>query len=328
MKRPTLPELKRKARATGRNLLNGMKGKGEQQVEVAAEAAGLNILWSVVRRLGIFGVGVAAAAVIGPNLIDLSNNNGAAAAKAIQAPGVQAVIAKATEGLGFHDQDYPVFRAAAAHSHRVFGGYLFLHPDESGKAQADYFLAYAQPRNGDLQPVVDSEIGSPCAAAPATLAALDELAAKGYQPILYSNTYWLGQFAHCAPALERFPVWEAEYGPVLNQIPGFQDIAWQFTDRASENGFSVDGSHLLVRSISQLEIRPQLTPAQKRARALAKRKTRLRTLTGYFAWYEWRHAVSRWKGLAPTEPDARPAVPRRIPDGWWVRNLVQWQPRS
>lgn len=209
---------------------------------------GTGALWTLL------GAGVASAAIVGTGMIDLSNNNGPAAAAAISAPGVQAVEAKATEGLGFHDSLYPHFRAVAAAHHRAFGGYMFIHPDESGKAQADYFLTYAHPHRGNLQPVVDSEIGSPCSAAPSTLAALRELTAKGYRPILYSNTYWLGQLKTCAPALEAYRVWEAEYGPTLTLIPGFHVIAWQFTDAAHEGGFSVDGSHLLVRNVTQLEI--------------------------------------------------------------------------
>lgn len=295
--------------------------KGEERVAIA-------ISIEVVYRLlaGVLGASVASAAIIATGMIDLSNNNGARAAAAIATPGVQAVEAKATEGLGFRDSVYPTFRAAAAKYHRAFGGYLFLHYNESGKAQADYFLAYAKPKPGDLQPVVDTETGSPCSAAPATYAALHELELKGFHPIMYTSAYWLSQLAHCAPELERFRVWEAEYGPVLNQVAGFHDIAWQFTDRASESGFSVDGSHLMVRSVAQLEYKPAspLTPAQKAAKALAARKAHLRTLTGYFAWYEWRHAVARWKGLEAGEKDARPDVQHKISERWWIRGYDQW----
>lgn len=194
---------------------------------------------------------IAAGSTVG--IVDLSNNNGPGAAAAIAH---HSVIAKATEGLGFHDYLYPRFRQTAKRYGSAFGGYMFLHPDESGAAQADYFLAYARPRPGDIQPVVDSEIGSPCSAGPATLAALKELQRHGFKPILYSNTYWLSSFhAYCpaiARALGRFRVWQAEYGPTLHQVPGFHDIAWQFTDQAHVAGLSVDGSHLMVRSIKQL----------------------------------------------------------------------------
>lgn len=290
--------------------------EAEEEVVVGVITAGI----LVYILAGLLGAGVAMAAVT-VGMIDLSNNNGAGAAAAIGAPGIRAVEAKATEGLTFHDPDYGIFRAAAKKHLRPFGGYFFIHPGQSGKRQADYFLAYAKPHVGNLQPVVDSEIGSPCAAAPQTLAALKELVAKGYHPILYSNTYWLSQFAHCAPALEHYRVWQAEYGPTLHLVAGFHVIAWQFTYRADKAGHLVDGSNLMVRTVKQLEILPKvtLTAKQKAALALAARKAHLRTLTGYFAWYEWRTARSRWHGLKPYERDARPAVPHRIPHRWWTR---------
>lgn len=225
--------------------------KAEERIGgiVALEAAK-----TVAKRAGIFGAGVAMAAVIGPNMVDLSNNNGAGAARAIAAPGVQAVEAKATEGLGFRDGDYPVFRAEAARRHRPFGGYLFLHPDLSGAAQADFFLAYAKPRPGDLEPVVDSETGSPSSAARATYAALAELQRHGFRPILYASSYYVGVLVATDRRIAAFPVWDAEYGPTLHTVAGVRYVAWQFTDRANVGGFSLDGSHLLVRSVTSLEI--------------------------------------------------------------------------
>jgi hypothetical protein len=226
-------------------------------LKTVGEAITIELLWTVLRAAGIFGAGVAAAATIGPGLIDLSNNNGGSAAVAIAAPGVQAVESKATEGLRFRDPFYPSFRAAAAKHHRAFGGYVFLHPDLSGTAQADYFLAYAQPRRGDLEPVVDSETGSPYAAARATYAALHELERHGYRPLLYASSSYLGQLVRTDPRLKGFRVWQAEYGPTLHFVAGVHVVAWQFTDRARVAGFSIDGSHLLVRSVRQLEWKPK-----------------------------------------------------------------------
>lgn len=277
--------------------------------EAAATTAGFTVL----KRFLV--AGVAAAAVAVPAMIDLSNNNGPGAVAAISSPGVHLVEAKATEGLGFHDYLYPTFRTAATKYHKAFGGYMFLHPDASGAAQADYFLAYAQPHRGDIQPVVDSEMGTACASAPATLAALHELVAKGYHPILYSNTYWLGQLATCAPALKAFPVWQAEYGPTLHRVAGFHVIAWQYTDAANVNGAHVDGSQLFV-SVTSLEIAPPkpLTPAQK----LARRKAALRAETGgFWVWRSWREGIGEWKGLGHAAHDARPNVRRHVPLRWW-----------
>lgn len=300
------------------SMIGGFLRRHKKAEEKLAEGAAASLGLALLKR--VLAAGVAAAAIAAPAMIDLSNNNGAGAASAISAPGVHAVEAKATEGLGFRDGLYPTFRAAASRAHKPFGGYLFLHPSASGKAQADYFIAYARPKAGDLQPVVDDELGSPCASASSTLAALHELVAHGYSPVLYTSAYWLGQLARCAPALKAFPVWEAEYGPVLTRVSGFHVIAWQYTDNSGVKGLRIDGSRLLV-PVSSLVIGSQPAPKPKPspAKVLAARKAKLRAEHGgFWAWYAWREARGSWKGLAPHEHDARPAVKHRIPRRWWT----------
>src|SRR5581483_1839653 len=252
--------------------------KAEEELAIGV---GISVGRSAVLRL--FAAGVAAAAVAVPTMIDLSNNNGPGAASAISAPGVKAVEAKGTEGVAFRDPDYPVFRAAAARAHKPFGGYLFLHPDEGGAAQADYFLAWARPKPGDLQPVVDSETGSPEGAAAQTLNALNELKARGYRPILYASSSYVAGLVAARPAIKAFRVWYAEYGPTLHRVAGTTAVAWQYTDAAGVKGLRVDGSRLLV-GVAALTIpkpasqqvqhpapRPGPKPAQKPVKAAAKR---------------------------------------------------------
>jgi GH25 family lysozyme M1 (1,4-beta-N-acetylmuramidase) len=292
--------------------------------EAAAEAVGLNIVWTVLRAAGLFGAGIASAAVLAPDLVDLSNNNGPGAASAISAPGVRAVEAKGTEGLAFHDRDYPIFRVSAAKHRRAFGGYMFLHPDESGAAQVIYFLAYAKPRPGDIEPVVDSETGSPSAAAPATYAALHELTLRGYRPILYASSSYLAGLVSADPRISRYRAWQAEYGPVLHHVAGVTTIAWQFTDRAHVLGLSVDGSHLLVRSIVQLEIPkphtakpPTTKPVTTTPKSVRVAPAKLRDSTGYWSWLAWRLAAGDWKGYRPAARSVRPHVRAAVPAVWW-----------
>lgn len=302
--------------------------------EELAEAAGIAVGWQLIAA-AIGGAAVASAAILAPSLIDVSNNNGPGAAAAFRAAGVQAVEAKATEGLAFRDRDYPIFRTAAAHQRRAFGGYLFLHPYESGAAQARYFLAYAQPRPGDLQPVVDSETGSPTAAAPATYAALHELVAHGYRPILYASSSYLAGLVATDRRIAAFRVWQAEYGPILHHVAGTTTVAWQFTDRAHVNGFSIDGSHLLVRTVAQLEIpkptvkkprpttRTSTTSTTRTSTVAPKPKAKrtaatvLRAKTGYWSWLSWLLGEGPWKGYSPAVRAVRPHVPHRVPAGWW-----------
>lgn len=191
-------------------------------------------------------------------LVDLSNNNGIAGRAAITDPSIGAVYAKATEGLSFKDELYPEFRAAARKANKPFGGYLFLHPDQDGAAQARAFLLYAKPKVGDLQPVVDSETGSPAQAVKATVDALRELAAHGYSPILYGSSSYLKTLREVAPVLRRYRAWQAEYGPVLHRVPGLNTVAWQLTDHyvVAKGRLRVDASQVFVRDFRLLEIPP------------------------------------------------------------------------
>lgn len=193
-------------------------------------------------------------------LRDLSNNNGLEAGlKEIADRNTDAFYLKATEGLGFRDSTYPPFRDAIAKRGAVSGAYLFLHHDEDGEAQARAFLAYARPKAGDLQPVVDVEQGSAALSAHVAYKALAALEADGFAPILYTSTSWLSTLLKLEPRLGRFRVWQAEYGPVLHRVPGFRVIAWQFTDRqvVGKGPLRTDGSRLFVRRLSDLEFRPK-----------------------------------------------------------------------
>lgn len=305
------------------------KVEEEAVAEAVAVDAGIAI-WKRVFAAAAASAAITATATLAPGLIDLSNNNGSRAVVAIAAPGVKAVEAKATEGLHFRDGLYPTFRAAAAKHHRAFGGYLFLHPGENGAAQADYFLAYAKPKPGDIQPVVDSETGSPAAAAPATYSALHELDRRGYQPILYASSSYLAGLVAADPRLKHYWVWQAEYGPVLHLVPGVRVVAWQFTDRARVGGFSTDGSHLLVRDVALIETRPPkpATAAQKKAAAKAAAEKRLRGRAGYWSWLAWRLGEAAWKPYGKSNPKVRPHVPRQVPAAWWRREHAYLKERT
>lgn len=198
-------------------------------------------------------------------LIDISNNNGLGAEAAITAPQVLGVYAKATESTNFQDPDYPQFRAVAAKHKKPFGAYLFIHPDVDGAAQAKYFLAYAKPKPGDLEPVVDSETlhnGDWAQAAKTTMFALQALAAKGYDPLLYGSTSFLENLYAHIPQLKMYRVWQAQYASFMQRIPGAKYVIWQFTDAQVVGKGKFDGDKLLVRDVTQLLI-PKPAPKPK-----------------------------------------------------------------
>ena len=97
--------------------------------------------------------------------IDVSNWQGSIDWLQVAGDGYTFAFAKATEGTGFTDLTYAVNRAGTQGLGMRVGAYHFARPDGSGDAgvvasaiaQADHFVDVAQPRAGDLPPVLDLE---------------------------------------------------------------------------------------------------------------------------------------------------------------------------
>lgn len=192
--------------------------------------------------------------------IDISNNNGTLTAGDFRGVPVRMLIVKATEGLSFHDSLYTRNRVIAKALNVPFGAYHFIHADESGSAQADYFLKYAHLRVGDIQPFLDAEdtrLGIERLAMITTTAAT-HLKARGYHPIVYaSSSVWL-QMIKYRPGLRQFPVWEAQYPgnysrwfPFLHRLRfrlrhGATVVLWQWTQSYSVGRHRFDASRIFV----------------------------------------------------------------------------------
>ena len=96
-------------------------------------------------------------------VLDVSNNN-TIGTTMLRRSGAVALIAKATQGTVYRDPTYSAHRAVAKAVGVPFGGYTYLMPNSAGN-EAQWFLDFAQPHRGDLQPVVD--VGQGCYSAPA-----------------------------------------------------------------------------------------------------------------------------------------------------------------
>lgn len=181
-------------------------------------------------------------------VIDTSNNNPISLTQLKEAKPA-ALICKATEGTNFKDATYPGQRELARKLGIPFGAYLFLHPGSKGD-EAEFFLEYAKPKPGDLQPVIDVEIRD--GASFATVAARAEscakaLEAKGFHPLLYSYTSFLQDLYHYQPQLTRLRVWQAAYTsirPVLGH--GATVVMWQFSETYPVGGGRFDASRSFV----------------------------------------------------------------------------------
>jgi GH25 family lysozyme M1 (1,4-beta-N-acetylmuramidase) len=150
--------------------------------------------------------------------VDVANVNASKTVLAAVASSSNAfVVAKATEGLTFHDPDHDTFVAAARKAKKAIGHYHFAHPANDPIKEADYFLSKAKAVIGDVL-VLDLEWdqGSWTQRAEYALRWLAHVKAKtGASPILYVNEYWMTNvYAACSAAnkavLTSYPLWIAD----------------------------------------------------------------------------------------------------------------------
>lgn len=191
-------------------------------------------------------------------VLDVSNND-TIDIKTFRASGAVALVAKATEGTSFQDRTLGAHRVIAREAGKPFGSYLFLHPDSPGN-EAGFYLKYARPRRGDIQPIIDAEATNLGTAelAKRTWSCARALAQEGYNPILYASaSVWKEMFA-AEPRLKVLRVWEAQYpGRFTRWFPsiaklrikllhGVSVVMWQWTDSYAVNGRHYDASALLA----------------------------------------------------------------------------------
>lgn len=202
-------------------------------------------------------------------LIDSSNNRPIDAAQ-LRASEAVALIAKATEGTSFRDATLSDQRKAAAQCRVPFGSYLFLHPNSTG-SEAAFYLEYARPRPGDIQPVIDAEVTNLGIAdlSRRALSCANALEAAGYDPLIYASASIWGQMVRLQPRLKKWRIWEAAYpGRFTRWFPrlsalrialtkGVRVVLWQWTDSYAVGDANFDASVLLVN------IRTLLIPKAK-----------------------------------------------------------------
>jgi len=192
-------------------------------------------------------------------VLDVSSNNTITELQ-LHRSGAVALIAKATEGTSYQDPTYAEHRAVARSAGVPFGSYVFLHPKSTGD-EAAYYLEYAKPKPGDIQPIIDCEVadGQPMSAVAARCNACGTaLEQAGFAPILYSSASFLRQLHTAEPALKRFRVWEAQYpGNLTSWSPGVRNlreklndgssvVMWQWTATDVVGGGRFDASLLLA----------------------------------------------------------------------------------
>lgn len=95
---------------------------------------------------------------------DLSHHNPDPDLRRAKSAGLLWLYHKATEGVSFVDSKYGERRRAAEAAGLPFGAYHFARPDSDGRdavTEARWFIQIANPKAGDLVPVLDFEVSHP-----------------------------------------------------------------------------------------------------------------------------------------------------------------------
>jgi GH25 family lysozyme M1 (1,4-beta-N-acetylmuramidase) len=193
------------------------------------------------------------------------------------------MFAKASEGTSFTDITYPVNRAGAMGVGMRIGAYHFARPagttdvaiDASAVAQADHFVDVAQPRAGDLPPVLDLEANGGLSSTNLvkwTQAWVNEVAARtGVNAMIYvSPAFWKTSLGDTPTfAGTGNPLWIAHWtkgaAPTVpaSNWNGLGWTFWQWTSCQTVPGFAkcVDADRAVGPTVDPYTIKPYPTGA-------------------------------------------------------------------
>lgn len=170
--------------------------------------------------------------MVSKDMVDLSHwNGGAIDFHAAQGDGVQGFYHKATEGGSYVDPKFAERERQALLTKARFGGYHFARRGFA-KSQAKHFLSVAQPKPGDLRPMLDLEdakmggwsIAKRTRWVGKWVAVVQE--ATGVEPVIYTR-FPLADNFNC-------PLWVARYSDAMAApsvpSPWKAWSIWQFTN--------------------------------------------------------------------------------------------------
>ena len=185
--------------------------------------------------------------------IDVSHWQGAIDWPKVAASGQRFVIAKATEGQTYNDDEYATNKAGATAAGLAFTAYHFARPDSTANdavLEADHFVSVAQLGAGNLLPALDLEKtgGLDTAALTAWVWAwLQEVDARlGVKPMIYTGPYfwrtYMGDTAEFADAGYKV-LWIANWNVSSPSVPasdwgGNGWTFWQYSDCGTVPGIS------------------------------------------------------------------------------------------
>jgi GH25 family lysozyme M1 (1,4-beta-N-acetylmuramidase) len=219
--------------------------------------------------------------------IDVSNHQGSAIDwPQVAGAGYSFSFLKASEGTTFTDATYALNRSGANAAAIPIGAYHFARPagtndvtlTASGIAQADHFVDVAQPRGGDLPPVLDLEVTgglSVTSLVTWTQAWVTEVTARtGVEPLVYTSpAFWkksLGDTTAFALAGNKLWVahWTSSAAPTVPAAnwAGLGWTFWQWSNCQNVPGITtgcVDGDRAI--GIATIPALPTGTPSSATA---------------------------------------------------------------
>lgn len=181
-----------------------------------------------------------------PKGVDVSNHQGSSIDwLQVAGAGYTFAFAKASEGTTFTDSTYAINRSGTKAAGLAFGAYHFARPagtsdatiTASAIAQADHFVDVAQPRAGDLPPVLDLETVNglgPARLVQWTQAWFDEVAARtGAIAMVYTSpSFWRRYLGDTSSfAANGHHLWVAHWttaGAPLVPAANWGGLGWTF----------------------------------------------------------------------------------------------------
>jgi GH25 family lysozyme M1 (1,4-beta-N-acetylmuramidase) len=217
------------------------------------------------------GVPAASAQATYLNGIDISHWQGQPEWAQVKADGVRFVFAKATEGVGFVDEEYASNMAGAGSQSIPFGAYHFARPDSSAGdaiAEADHFVEHASLLGRHLLPVLDLEVTGGLGVKKLKAWAwswLNRVEQRlGVKAIIYTSpSFWRDRMGNARGFADRgHRLWIAHWDAAKPTLPannwgGRGWTLWQHTDNGSVAGINgdVDRDRLNGTSLAPLKIK-------------------------------------------------------------------------
>lgn len=177
------------------------------------------------------------------NVIDISHWQAGFNFGAFAEAGGLAVICKATEGTSYKDKDYPTFREQAAKAGLGFASYHFFRPGDP-TAQANYYLAYAKPDQGE-RVVIDWEDDATTLANAVKFLQVIQAARPDLQLTVYSGHTCKTQLGSTRDQwlADNTSLWLAQYttgSPSWPSATWPQWSLWQYSEKGRVAGFAGD----------------------------------------------------------------------------------------